>query len=231
MWGQNGLIQGNSYVEKMLDIIVKIAKRKGPKYFGSALTLTASVAAGLNLHLHTLVYYTAAEVPALPVQLHLSLELSFCTAGSEHHHGEYFQWAGSACLSSCSSLYRQNRRQLLELISAGPGCLICFFLALNKLVCACPISCTFHFPGSSSNSSHRAVTSAQEIIGNGLLCSSTCEYVGGNLHLFFNSITGQASVTSGRHIRGTSRRFYPGSGSVTLHKIRLWEVVYHVTAG
>ena len=48
-WEQNGFIQGNSYVEKMLDVIVKIAKRKGPKYFESALTLTTSVAAGLSL--------------------------------------------------------------------------------------------------------------------------------------------------------------------------------------
>lgn len=56
-------------------------------------------------------------------------------------------------------------------------------------------------------------------------------HAGGNLHIFFNSVAGQASVTIGRHIRGMSQRFPPSSGSVTHHKMRLWEAVYYLTAG
>ena len=75
----------------MLDIVVKIAERTGPKYFESALAVTTPVAAGLSLYHRALVYDTAAEAPALPAQFHLSLELLLCTAAGELHHGKYFQ--------------------------------------------------------------------------------------------------------------------------------------------
>lgn len=124
-WGQNGFTQGNRNVEKMLDVIVKIAKRsealwEGLKHFGSPLTLTTSVAAGLSLYHRALVNYSAADAPALPLLLHLWLELLFCTAGSEHHHGEYFQWASGAHLSSRSSLCWQNHQQLFGADFSGP---------------------------------------------------------------------------------------------------------------
>lgn len=55
--------------------------------------------------------------------------------------------------------------------------------------------------------------------------------VRGNLHLFYNSIAGQATVSIWRYIRRMSQRFPPGSGSATHHKLRLREAVYYVTAG
>lgn len=177
-----------------------------------------SVAAGLCFRHRVLGYYTTAEAPAFPLQLHLSLELLLYPAATEQVS------ASSAHLSWSSSLCCQNCRQLLQLISVGWGCMIHFILVLNK-TCICLPLC--HPVAALA----RATLLAQENIGSGQLCSSTCEHAGGNLHSFFTSIAGQASVTSEGHIRGISQTFPPGSDSVTLHKMRLWEVLYHVTAG